>query len=74
MFLDKLRKLYPCNVGQTERKVRIVVGSILIVLAVFEVPPGEYPILAALLGALGVASGIIGHCPVYSIFNANTNK
>lgn len=56
------------NVGGVDRKVRIVVG--LLVLSLFFVL-GEYR-WWALLGAVPLLTGLIGWCPAYLPFGIRT--
>jgi hypothetical protein len=58
-----------CNVGNTDRVLRITVGSLLIVLS-----------LSGVIGAWGwiglmpLATGIFRFCPAYPVLGMNTAK
>jgi len=58
-----------CNVGSTDRVLRITVGSLLIVLS-----------LSGVIGAWGwiglmpLATGIFRFCPAYPLLGMNTAK
>ncbi len=55
------------NVHPKERMIRIAVGAVLISLA-FLGPENKW----FLLGAIPLATGLIGWCPPYQIFGINT--
>jgi uncharacterized membrane protein len=60
------------NINKTERIIRVVVGSALIIGGI--VVSGTAGIVMAGIGLIPIATGLIGNCPVYSIFNINTCK
>lgn len=62
--LGKLEK----NVGQTDKYIRIG-GGALLVLAEPVIGP-----LGLLVGAVAVATGVLGTCPVYSLLGKSTVK
>ena len=57
------------NEGGADRAIRIIVGLVLIAL-VFVGP--QTPI--GWIGAIPVATGLIGWCPAYTLFGMNTCK
>ena len=57
------------NVGQTDRLFRILFG--LGILAYFVI--GTWSAWAY-LGILLLVTGLIGYCPLYSVFRINTNR
>jgi hypothetical protein len=57
------------NVGQTDRLFRILIG--VGILAYFLL--GSWSAWG-LLGVLLLATGLIGYCPLYSVFKINTNR
>lgn len=59
----------PKNVGGIDRILRIVVGALLIVWAVFLNGP-----VWAWIGVIPLATGLLNFCPVYSLFGMSTNK
>lgn len=61
--------MFAKNVGGIDKIVRIVVGALL-VLAFF-LTDGPYSWLY-LLGIIPLVTGLLGTCPLYSIFGMNT--
>jgi hypothetical protein len=59
----------PKNVGGIDRILRIVVGALLIVWALFLGGPAW-----AWIGVVPLATGLLNFCPAYSILGLNTNK
>ena len=63
-----------CNVGKTDRIIRIVVGAgVLAAHYINYAVTGNY-IVWANLAFIPLVTGIIGYCPPYSIFKINTKK
>lgn len=59
--------LLPMNEGGADRAVRIVVGLVLIALAfVGPKTPWGY------LGIIPLATGLLGSCPLYTVFGINS--
>lgn len=59
------------NVGQIDRWVRIALGVILLSLIVFLSGGIRW---IGLIGLIPLITGLVGSCPLYSIFKINTNK
>ncbi|MDP3447533.1 MAG: DUF2892 domain-containing protein [Eubacteriales bacterium] len=59
------------NVGQIDRWIRIALGVVLLSLLVFLSGPVRW---IGLIGLVPLITGLIGSCPLYAIFNLNTNK
>ena len=59
------------NVGQIDRWLRIVLGVALLSLLVFLSGPVRW---IGLIGLIPLITGLVGSCPLYSIFKLNTNK
>ncbi|MEJ8826712.1 DUF2892 domain-containing protein [Variovorax humicola] len=55
------------NVGPVDRALRIGLGILLIVLAATGVVG-----LWGYLGVVAVLTGVVGNCPLYSLFNLDT--
>ena len=61
-----------CNVGGTERGIRIVVGLVLIGVGAFAGLPEAGMYAAYVVGAVALVTGAIGFCPAWSLFGVNT--
>ena len=59
------------NEGSLDRIIRVILG--LIILALWFVLQGNAQYLA-LIGLIPLITGIIGWCPLYTIFGINTLK
>lgn len=59
------------NEGSLDRIIRVIIG--LIVLSLWFVLQGNAKYFA-IIGLIPLITGIIGWCPLYSIFGINTNK
>ncbi len=55
-----------CNVGGLDRGVRVVLGLALVALAFFGQQPWAY------LGVIPLIAGLVGFCPIYTIFGIST--
>lgn len=62
-----LEKLLPANEHVVERALRVVIG--LAVLALVVVGPKT---LWGLLGVIPLATGLLGSCPLYTLFGFST--
>ena len=60
------------NEGTVDRAVRVVVGAILIGLAVASVPAAPWLWVSAAVGAILVATGLAGFCPLYAVLRLST--
>ncbi len=58
-----------CNIGHTDRVLRMTVGVTLMGLAGFGITG-----LWAWIGILPLVTGIVGNCPAYSLLGINTAK
>jgi len=54
------------NVGNADRTLRVVIGAALVVWALVGGP------VWAWIGAVPLATGLLGTCPAYSLFGAST--
>lgn len=61
-----------CNVGGIERAVRILLGVALLSIGYFHVLTGGLAILAYVLGAIALVTGLIGFCPAWTLLHINT--
>ena len=61
-----------CNVGGTERTIRIVLGVILLTMAFFVELPTWGAVVASVVGAVAFITGAVGLCPAWLLFGINT--
>jgi hypothetical protein len=62
------------NVGGVDRGIRIVIGIGLLVLGFMHVVTGTLAIVAYVVGAIALTTGVIRFCPAWSIFGINTRS
>ncbi len=62
--------MFARNEGLRDRLFRIVLG-LLVILAGY-VSGGTWAIILYVLGAIPLLTGLIGWCPLYSLFHINT--
>lgn len=68
------RKIFPKNIGRSERNVRLIVGLALMGVSFSGSVTSSQEFWLVAVGWLGVMSGVIGHCPVYGLIGKNTAK
>jgi DUF2892 family protein len=61
-----------CNVGGTERGIRIVVGIALIAAGALAGLPEAGMYAAYVVGAVALVTGAVGYCPAWQLFGINT--
>jgi uncharacterized membrane protein HdeD (DUF308 family) len=61
-----------CNVGGTERGIRIVLGIVLIGVGAMAGLPEAGMYAAYVVGAVALVTGAIGYCPAWQLFGINT--
>lgn len=57
-----------CNVGKTERTIRILLGAFIVLLGVY------YKNWWGIIGLIPIITGIIGYCPLSDILGISTCK
>jgi uncharacterized membrane protein HdeD (DUF308 family) len=62
------------NVGGVDRGIRIVLGIALLVLGFLHVVTGTFAIVAYIVGAVALVTGLVRFCPAWSIFGINTRS
>lgn len=62
------------NVGSADRLVRIVVAIVLIALAALHVFTGTLAIVAYIVAAVALVTGLVRFCPAWKIFGINTSR
>jgi len=61
------------NMGNADRVLRVIVGIVLVVVG-FAVLNGTVGIVVGVIGLIPLATGLIGWCPLYTLFNLKTKK
>lgn len=56
-----------CNVGKTDRMIRIAIGVILLLLAIT-----QGSLLLGVISLIPLATGIFKMCPLYKVLKINT--
>lgn len=59
------------NVGNTDRTIRVILGILLLVLAMF-VLTGTLQIVAMIAGVLALVTGLVRVCLLYKLIGVNT--
>lgn len=62
--------MFKTNEGMIDRAIRVIVG--LVLLAAFFMYPEASWRYWTLIGIIPLATGLVGTCPVYSIFGIST--
>ena len=60
------------NVGGADKVVRLILGVMLVLLAVFQVVTGNLAVAAYVVGGIALVTGLFGFCPAWAIFHVNT--
>ncbi len=61
-----------CNVGGTERGIRIVIGVALIAAGALAGLSEGLTMAAYVVGAVALVTGAIGYCPAWTLLGINT--
>lgn len=61
------------NEGTIDRVVRVIIGSLALFTAFFWVG-GTLQVVAYIVGAIALVTGLVGFCGLYSIFGISTCK
>ena len=65
--------MFTQNESSLDKNIRLAVGVIAILLGVFAFT-GILQIVAFVVGALGIFTGLTGFCLLYKLFGIKTNK
>lgn len=60
------------NESTADRILRIVIGIVLVALALAGVASGALAVVAWVLAALLVVTGVVGFCPLYAVLRLST--
>ena len=61
-----------CNLGKTDRILRVISGALLIGVAFYLA--GNVGIILGVVGSIPLLTGLAGYCPAYTLFKINTCK
>ncbi|HTP41860.1 MAG TPA: DUF2892 domain-containing protein [Nitrospiria bacterium] len=61
-----------CNIGSTERTIRIVLGILLLVIGYAAGLPVWASVVAYMAGAIALLTGAVRFCPLWQLFGINT--
>jgi DUF2892 family protein len=61
-----------CNVGGTERPIRIVVGILVLGIGTFAPLPLLGTAIALVVGTIALVTGVIQYCPLWALLGMNT--
>jgi hypothetical protein len=74
----RLRELatysFACNVGASDRVLRILVGTALVVAAVALLDRFALQVLAAVIGSVIALTGVVSRCGMYYLFGLSTRR
>jgi len=62
------------NVGSFDQILRLVLGAVLVALAYFEILSGTAAIIAYVVAAIAIITGLVKFCPLYAILGINSSK
>ena len=62
------------NVGGFDRILRLILGVVLIALAYFGILSGTGAIIAYIVAAIAIVTGLIKFCPINALVGINTCK
>ena len=60
------------NEGPIDRIARVAAGAVFLAVAILGVVAAPLPLVAGALGAILVATGALGFCPLYAVFGVST--
>jgi hypothetical protein len=61
-----------CNVGGIERPIRILLGILMLGIGVFGNLSLIGTAIGLTLGSISLVTGVIGYCPLWTLFGMNT--
>lgn len=65
--------MFTPNAGTSDRDLRLVLGLLFTLLALFT-PTGFWQLIPAVLAVTMFLTAAVGFCPIYAIFGINTCK
>ena len=65
--------MFKQNVGSVDRVLRIALGIVLAIVGLFVVK-GTAGTVVSIVALIPLVTGLVGFCPLYSLFKFSTNK
>jgi hypothetical protein len=65
--------MFSNNEGSLDRDIRIVLGAVFAIIAIFYTQ-GIFVVIAAVLSLVMFVTAAVGFCPIYALFGINTCK
>lgn len=62
------------NLGKSDRIIRITISILIIILVVAGFITGIIAHIGVIMAILLIITSVAGYCPIYHIWNLNTNK
>ena len=62
------------NVGGADQVIRVLLGVVLLALGFMHVVTGIWAIVAYIVGAVALVTGVFRFCPAWSVVGVNTCK
>ncbi len=62
------------NESKVDRGIRVVLGVVLLALSLGGVVSGTWSVVFTVLGVIALLTGVVGFCPLYTLFKFRTNK
>lgn len=66
--------MFTQNESTVDRVIRFVLGAVLVYMWYAAVVTGVFAIIALVLGIILALTGVIGWCPLYTLFGIGTHK
>ena len=61
-----------CNVGKTDKVIRVILGLILLAVAIFIPANTTVSFVLYILAAIALVTGFIRFCPLYQVLGINS--
>lgn len=64
--------MFTVNEGSMDRIIRVIAGIALLVIGFTGIVPGVWGTVIGIVGLIPLATGLLGFCPLYSLFGFST--
>lgn len=64
--------MFKVNEGSMDRIIRVIAGIALLVIGFTGIVPGVWGTVIGIVGLIPLATGLLGFCPLYSLFGFST--